>query len=173
MKKILFYDMDNTIAEMSKALEDISSARLTHYYTGSVYSQEEKKQRLHSNGFFQNLSLIANARETLQRLVKEGHIVRMLSQPMVNGHCIDEKNYWLDKYFPFIPRHHRFYTFDKYLLANTGRILVDDNIEHLEKWEKMGGVAICFRRGYNKSWKGLAIRSHRHIFRLLEKLEGV
>jgi 5'(3')-deoxyribonucleotidase len=90
---------------------------------------------------------------------------------MINDYCIDEKNSWLDRHMEFIPRHKRIYTFDKFLLANKNRILVDDNIQHLEEWRSRGGIAICFIRGYNKDWKGLSIKEHYDIFELLEYLE--
>ena len=57
-------------------------------------------------------------------------------------------------------------------MAGNGRILIDDHVEHLEKWEKMGGIAICFERGYNKNWKGLKIKKHSEIFELLENIEN-
>lgn len=168
MAKIVFYDMDNTIAEMSKNLEGISSGRLTDYYNQGKMTQEEKISKLHEKGFFQELGIIQNSQAVLKKLVKMGYDVRILSQPMINDICINEKNYWLDKFFPFIPRHKRFYTFDKYLLANTGRVLVDDNISHLKVWQDNGGTSICFQRGYNKNWEGTSIKFHKEIIQILE-----
>ena len=170
MEKLLFYDMDNTLAEMSRPLVGISSGRLLNYHAREIQSEQETITKLHQEGFFQNLTIIQNSQAVLRRLVKTGYTVKILSQPMVNNHCIDEKNYWLEKFFPFIPRHERIYTFDKYLLANTGRVLVDDNISHLADWEEYGGIGICFQRGYNKNWKGYSIKYHKDIFQILEEI---
>ncbi len=168
----IFYDMDNTLAEMSKQLEGIYSGWLKEYNHRDPKQQEIIVNRLHEEGFFQNLTVIRDSVWVLKRLVNLGYYTGIISQPMINNYCIDEKNYWLNKYFPFIPRHRRIYTFDKYLLANFGRVLVDDNIHHLREWQKNGGIAICFQRGYNKEWNGITIKSHREIFQILHIIGG-
>ncbi len=170
MGKLVFYDMDNTIAEMSKPLVGISSGRLRDYYAREIQSEQETITKLHQEGFFQNLTIIQNSQAVLKKLVKSGYNVKILSQPMVNNYCIDEKNYWLEKFFPFIPRHQRIYTFDKYLLAGNGRVLVDDNLSHLASWENCGGIGICFQRGYNKDWEGYSIKYHKDVFQILENI---
>ena len=168
-KPLMFYDMDNTIAEMSEALVGINSKELNDYYH---VNSEEIQETLHKRGFFKELAIIGTARATIEHLVEDkGYDVRILSQPMVNGYCIDEKNYWLDNFLPCIPRHKRIYTFDKWLVAGEGRLLVDDNISHLTQWEEYGGIGICFQRGYNKNWRRRTITDHDEIFQVLEALE--
>ncbi len=169
---LMFYDMDNTIAEMSKKLSGIYSGCLKDYCPAGT--EEEAKEKLNTEGFFQDLTVIQGAGSTLKKLIKIGHDVRILSQPMERYSSIDEKNYWLNSFFPFIPRHKRIYTFDKYLLAGKGRILVDDNISHLTKWSDYDGLSICFERGYNKNWQGIfSIKKHKEIFQILEDIEKV
>ncbi len=169
---LIFYDMDNTIAEISKKLTGIYSGRLKDYSPPTM--EKEIIGKLNTEGFFQDLTVIQGAGSTLKKLIKTGHDVRILSQPMERPSSIDEKNYWLNKIFPFIPRHKRIYTFDKYLLAGKGRILVDDNISHLTKWSEYNGLSICFERGYNKNWQGIfSIKKHKEIFQILEDIEKV
>ena len=170
-KKFIFYDMDNTIAEMHKKLTGISSDRVKNYYPTTEEENREILEKLDTEGFFTDLTIIQDAHKVLQKLGKIGWDVRILSQPMPRESSIDEKNYWLTTFMPFIPRFNRIYTFDKYLLAGTGRVLVDDNISHLISWIERGGIGICFQRGYNEHWKGLKITHHNEIFQLLEKLE--
>ena len=167
-RTLVFYDMDNTIAEMSRKLTGIDSAGLEDYYYGNP---AEVQVALRQRGFFQDLAVIGNAIEVISALAKDNRYdVRILSQPMTTAYCIDEKNYWLNRFFPFIPRHKRIYTFDKWILSGMGRVLVDDNPSHLIPWKAVGGIGICFQRGYNKSYEGLSIQRHHEIFQLLEKL---
>ena len=168
----IFYDMDNTIAEMSRALGGIYSGRQKDYYTFKEMTRKEIVSRLHEKDFFLNLTIIQNSQSVMRKLVKNGEDVYILSQPMINDYCIEEKNIWLNRFFPFIPAHKRFFTFDKFLLSNKGRLLIDDNIEHLTHWEKEGGIGICFQRGYNKQWQGTSIKYHKEIFDIIDKLRN-
>lgn len=166
----VFYDQDNTIAEMSKELSGKYSGHLKSYYAKNPEEEKEILKKLHTKGFFKNFLTIGDAVKVLKKINKKYNLF-ILSQPMINNYCIDEKNSWLNRHMEFIPRHKRMFTFDKYLLANKNRILVDDNIKHLTEWQKNGGIAICFERGYNKNWNGLKIKKHYEIFELLEKIE--
>jgi len=170
-KLIPFYDMDNTIVEMSKYLVNSYSGRIKSYGSINGISEEEIVKKLHEKGLFAKFHPIQNSQATLKKLSKIGYTINIISQPMINEHCIMEKNYTLRKHFPMVDLRNVTYTFNKYLLAGNGRVLIDDNIDHLEKWEKMGGIAVCFVRGYNKNWKGLKVKKHQEIFKLLEKLE--
>jgi len=167
----LFYDMDNTIFEMSKPLVGSYSGRIKSYGPVNGMSQREIMEKLNEEGFFAQLKPIQNSPAVLRKLDKMGYIIRILSQPMINEHCIKEKNDSLKRFLPFVDLRRATYTFDKFLLAKNNRVLVDDHIHHLEAWEKNGGIAVCFERGYNKNWKGYSIKKHNEIFELLESLE--
>lgn len=169
--KYIRFDMDNTIVEMSKHLSDSYSGRLKNYYARNEAENRKILERLHTKGFFKRFKPIYRAPSAIRNLIKKGYDVGIISQPMINEHCIAEKNYTLEKYFPEIDITKVTYTFEKHLLAGPGRILVDDHVEHLEKWEKMGGIAICFTRGYNKNWKGLRIKKHSELLGLIKAIE--
>jgi 5'(3')-deoxyribonucleotidase len=171
VKPLVFYDMDNTLVEMSKHLVNSYSGRVKSYGPVNGFTEKEIIAKLHQKGLFASFKPIYGSQATVKKLVKNGYFAGVISQPMINKYCIKEKNYTLRKYFPFIDLKKATFTFDKYLLAGAGRILVDDNIHHLENWQKMGGTAVCFIRGYNKNWKGLTIKKHSEIFKLLENLE--
>lgn len=168
---IIFYDMDNTIVEMQKKLTGISSGRSKQYEAKNEAEKMEIINKLNTEGFFQDLTIIQRANSVLKKLVNNGYDVRILSQPMERPSSIDEKNYCLNTFFPYIPRYKRIYTFDKWLLAAPGRILVDDNVSHLLQWEENKGLSVCFRRGYNKHYHGIGIKHHSEIFQLLESLK--
>jgi len=167
----VFYDMDNTIVEMSKYLVGSYSGRIKSYGATGKVSLEEIMEKLHQKGLFSKFTPIQNSQTTLRKLVKLGYNIGIISQPMINDYCVPEKNNTLEKYFPEIDIKNVTYTFKKFLLAGKNRVLIDDHTEHLENWQKYGGIAICFTRGYNKNWKGLRIKKHSEIFELLEKLE--
>lgn len=172
MRYEIFYDMDNTLFEMQKALVGSYSGKIGTYGATKKITIDQIMKKLHQPGLFASFKPIQNSQAVLKKLNKMGYDVKILSQPMINDHCIKEKNYSLKTYFPFISLKNATYTFDKYLLAKNNRILIDDNIEHLENWQKNGGIAICFVRGYNKNFKGLRIKKHSEIFKILEVLEA-
>jgi len=167
----LFYDMDNTLFEMSKPLVGSYSGKIGSYGKVNGLTNEQIIERLHQEGFFEQLTPIQNSPTILKRLDKAGYTIRILSQPMINEYCIKEKNNSLKKYLPFFDLRKATYTFDKYLLANNNRVLIDDHVHHLETWQENNGIAVCFSRGYNKSWQGYKIKKHKEIFELLEHLE--
>jgi 5'(3')-deoxyribonucleotidase len=167
----IFFDMDNTLLEMSKPLSGVHSGRLASYHAKTQAEEDRIVAKLHQKGLFKSFKPIYRAPSAVRRLIKNNYPVGIISQPMINEHCIAEKNYTLQKYFPEIDMKRVTYTFQKYLLANNNRILIDDHIEHLENWEKNGGIAICFERGYNKKWKGLRIKKHSELFSIIKNLE--
>lgn len=169
--KGIFFDMDNTLVEMSKPLSGTYSGRLKSYYAKTQAENDRIVKKLHTKGLFKKFKPIYRAPSAVRNILKKGYNVGIISQPMINEHCVPEKNYTLNKYFPEIDMTKVTYTFEKYLLAGTGRILVDDHVEHLEKWEKMGGIAVCFTRGYNKNWKGLRIKKHSELLGLIKAIE--
>ncbi len=171
MKMEIFYDMDNTLFEMSKPLVNVYSGRVPVYGAIKNITIEQIMRKLHEKGFFAQLEPIYRAQQTIRKLHKKGRKISIISQPMLNNYCISEKNESLEKHYPQISLKNTTYTFNKYLLAKNNRVLIDDHIEHLENWEKNGGIAICFERGYNKNWKGLKIKKHSEIVELIDNLE--
>ena len=171
-KLILFYDMDNTLLEMSKFVSGKYSGRVKNYYEPDPEKQKLVLQELHKKGKFLEFTPIKGSQSTINKLSKIGYTINIISQPMINPYCVPEKNISLRKYFPVIKLENVTYTFNKFFLSGKNRVLIDDNIEHLTKWEKMGGIAVCFERGYNKNWQGLKIKKHSDIYKILEKLEN-
>ena len=172
MKYEIYYDMDNTIVEMSKHLVNIYSGRVRTYGAVKDITIDDIMSKLHTKGTFARFKPIYRVQQTLRKLVKKGYSINVISQPMINKYCVPEKNYTLQKYFPMISLKNVSYTFQKYLMAKENRILIDDHIDHLIKWSENGGIAVCFERGYNKNWKGLKIKKHSEIFQILQQLEG-
>jgi len=172
MKPIVFYDADNTLFEMSYHLVGIHSGKVKSYGATNNVSIDEIMRKLHQKGLFAQFKPIYRSQQVIRKLSKKGYDIGIISQPMVNDFCVPEKNQTIQKFFPQINLEKVTYTFQKFLLAGNGRLLIDDHVEHLEKWEKMGGIAVCFERGYNKNWKGLKIKKHSEIFELLENIEN-
>lgn len=168
----VFYDMDNTIVEMSKYLTGTYSGRQKSYIPDNEEERKAIVKKLHSKNLFNQFHPIYGIKPVLNKLTQKGYIINIISQPMINNYCIPEKNQTIQRYFPMIKLENVIYTFNKYLIANKNRVLIDDNIEHLNKWEEYGGISVCFIRGYNKNWKGLTIKRHIDILPLLDILEG-
>ena len=169
--KTVFYDMDNTLLEMSEHLVGQKSGRVKIYGALKNVSLNQIMEKLHTKGLFSQFKPIYRSQPAVRNILKKGYEVGIISQPMINDYCVPEKNKTLKKYFPEIDMTKVTYTFQKHLLAGYGRILVDDHTEHLEKWEKMGGIAVCFTRGYNKNWKGLRIKKHSELLGIIKQIE--
>lgn len=67
--------------------------------------------------------------------------------------AIQQKNQWLDRYFPFVRKNDRLYIIthnghvDKSRIADArNNILIDDSLQNLEKWRNAGGIAIDINR---------------------------
>lgn len=171
MKTKIFFDMDNTIVEMTKGVNPKTNSGICRSYDCEV-SNKYLMQRLNEKGFFENLKPIYRATETVRTLAKDKDFeIYILTQPMPNTYSTEEKYKWILKHLPEIPIQNIIPTFHKYLLAGEGRILIDDSMKHLEKWEKEGGRAICFVRGYNKNWKGEKIQAPWSAKKILEMVK--
>lgn len=129
-KKIVFIDMDDTIADFS------GSPLLPAGYPFEVHAMYEP-------GFFLGLKVIPGAYSAIRRILRMGVDVQILSQPVAeSAHSYSEKVQWIGMHFPELIGKVNF-TQDKGMFK--GNYLIDDNpTKWKAKFEANGGKFIEF-----------------------------
>ena len=86
MKKIVYIDLDDTIADFLGA---------------EVFKSGFDVSLMYEPGFFLNLKPIAGAQVAVRQIMRMGYDVHILSQPVAeSAHSYQEKVEWIGKYFP-------------------------------------------------------------------------
>jgi 5'(3')-deoxyribonucleotidase len=134
--KILYIDLDDTLADFFKATRD---------KWGMV--QEDK---MYEPNFFFNLDPIPGAQGAVRRLMTMGFDIWILTQPLAEHHAsYSDKVKWVGVHFPHL-WNKIVMTQDKGL--HVGDYLIDDNSDKWKsKFEKNGGKFVHFK--YNRELK--------------------
>lgn len=112
---------------------------------------------MHQPGMFLKGKPIEESLFYMNKLHDEGHIIKIITMPVMNANCILEKIEWLKLYVPWIHlQKDVIMTGDKGLLAKSNRILIDDTGKHTQSWQDNGGIGITFGM-YN--WSPIQINS--------------
>lgn len=145
MKKRLFIDMDGTLARFHDADKTFIEAMWTP-------------------GFYAELRPFENAVEGVRRFMKEHPEVDVYILSAVLDtdppFIVREKNEWLDKYLPEIPKEHRIFTRAGDNKADyIGKIgdndyLMDDYNKNLYEFQDAGACSIKFHNDVNMRGKG-------------------
>ncbi len=156
----LFVDMDEVLA-------DTFGAHIKHY--NNLYGEkltkkdcmgyevwqsvpEDRRNSIHEhvyeNGFFRNLIPIDNSIEVLREL-NEVYDVYIASAAMQFPNSLEEKHYWLEEHFPFIPWQRQILCGNKDILK--GDILIDDRKYNLESFD---GRTLLFTSPHNVNTNG-------------------
>lgn len=127
-QKIIFIDMDETIADFTKA---------------ATVNGEFDYLRMYEPGFFFKLEPIDGALVAVRQLINLGYRVEILSQPVANSpYSYLEKVQWIGVHFPDLINRINL-TQDKGLFK--GDYLIDDNyFKWKEKFEANGGKFVHF-----------------------------
>lgn len=135
VKKILYVDMDDVIADFYKAAKDDN---------GKVH-----EEKMFNKNFFLNLEPIPGAKRAVFELEKMGFDIWILSQPFILvPESYIEKAQWVQLHFPHL-YNKLILTQDKGL--NVGDYLIDDNEKKwANKFSNNGGTFVHFQYGgYN------------------------
>ena len=147
----IFLDFDGTLAEY----------------------KAENLEQFYEEGYYLKLEPYKILIEFLKKL--SPYVNLYVISACVNSRATDEKQEWIDKYFPEIPFSHRFFcqcgiNKAKFIeetmniKLNGSCILLDDYSPNCLEWEEAGGIAIKVSNGKNCSgnnWKGLTISAFR------------
>lgn len=162
MRKTLFIDMDNTLADFNTAFSnkfemlygeplvyDQKSYDLLYQMDNIKDKEKVYLEVMDSKDFFVDIEPYDGAVKSLHTL-NEFFDVYICSKPYNRGglHSARDKLRWLKFHAPFIDIYKQvIFMSDKELLDGKNRILIDDNVEFLNAWSH---EAICFAQPYNK-----------------------
>lgn len=178
----IFYDLDEVIVNLSKyVIEDKYNIMFNDNmkwtdnksYWWSDCKKAPKKffeNLLQQPGTFLYPEPVEESIEYATKLHEEGFNLHMITMPQLNKYCVMEKWQWVQKYLPFIDQKHIHFTANKGLMANPNRILLDDNIEHLDSWESGLGISVAYDFCWNDDWAGYRIKTHEEFYRLVKDL---
>ena len=115
-----------------------------------------------------------------ENVIDASHILKIRRIPIAtygaawldDGHSVDDKNWWMDRFVPHIDISKRIYVpcgseKVEYFYEKVGRditradILIDDNSDVLRSWEINGGTGIKVRTAENGrfgTWRGFSFR---------------
>lgn len=153
METRFFIDMDGTLAEWK-----------------NITSNDE----LYQKGYYENLKPNRHILNETRNLIKEGKDIFILSSFLSDSdYALKEKNNWLDKYLPELPKDKRIfvpYGDSKYRYIpnkiTAFDYLIDDHTQNLLDWKEAGGTGIKFLNGINHIkgvWQGLLLRESENI----------
>ena len=176
----LFIDMDNTVVNFDKHVIDIMNEEKGMNYdykdnkcwwwsdTGVEKSYFEEV--VTRQGIFLNCKPIEGAVEYINQLHKEGYKIVFLTLPQWNNmYCVIEKIDWLKRHFEwFDENEHIVLTKQKHLLYKPFRVIIDDSVDYLYKWN---GISICKATQINEEYKGLRCETWEEIYELINKME--
>lgn len=125
-------------------------------------------------GVFYNGDPIKDAIETVTKLYNEGFKIKIITLPQYNSdYCVKEKIMWIQKYLPFIDvEKDLIFTGDKSLIAKENRVLVDDNISHLQPWQNENGISIAFSKPWSNNWTGLKANNWKEVYISIHQIQN-
>ena len=160
-KKRLFIDMDGTLAQWN------SSASIEEVAT---------------KGYFSSLPPMDSVVKMIRRFMTMNDDtvdVFILSSVFKDGHSITDKQEWLAKYLPEIPKsHHIFVPYGKcksdYIKEpRRDDVLLDDFTKNLKEWHGIGIKIYNGVNGTHGTWDGFSIHSNMNGNKLLAQFDAI
>ena len=162
-RRRMFFDMDGTIVtwDPTASFEEVASP-----------------------GYFANCGSMEKVVSALKQIAVNNHFeLFILSSVFEDGHSIQDKNEWLDRYhIPIDEKHRIFVPYSKKksdfvkettgFLSN-GDILIDDYTKNLKDWH---GCAIKMLNGINATkgtWNGFTVSSNTQFEKLAASIEAL
>ena len=109
-KKIIYIDMDNTLADYLKAAKEMGI---------------DPKDAKHIKGFFRNLKPMPGAIEAYNKLSKDFDVYLLTTVPWSNPYACVEKIEWVKEY---LPGAYKNVIFSHHKDLNIGDYLIDDSL---------------------------------------------
>ena len=98
-------------------------------------------------GFWKDMEVLPGAKKLFANLKKLGE-VKICTRPFPAPNCLYGRAVWLQEQFG-IKISETIYMHDKWELAKSGTLLIDDNLENCHLFERHGGESILFPTTYN------------------------
>ncbi len=111
-KKIIYIDLDNTLADYSKKVKELNS---------------NPKDAKHIKGFFESLEPMPNAVDSYNLLRKYFDVYILSTAPWSNPDSLTEKLLWVKKW---LPNSYKNVIFSHHKDLNIGDYLIDDSTKN-------------------------------------------
>jgi len=162
----VFLDIDNTLALFSQRGKD-----------------KEACEKSMQKGFYEDLPIFSCVKDNLMYLTRLGANIWIVSAYPVRNNddphgAVQEKDRWVSKHLPFIPKEQRFFievgtnkadVMEKVCDLNTA-IIIDDYGKNIEQAYNKGIIGI--KKTYSGKWRPCPqIQSFDEIFKVLRKLK--
>ena len=112
MKKIIYIDMDNTLAD---------------YLGMAQLMQVDPKEAKYIQGFFEKLQPMPKAIESYNKLAEHFDVYILSTGPWSNPHSLLEKMHWIKQY---LPKAYKNVIFSHHKDLNIGHYLIDDSTKN-------------------------------------------
>jgi 5'-nucleotidase len=139
MKKRLLVDMDGVLADIYQQainFEYAESGRLIQLKdvagADEIVAFPNAAKHVRQRGFFRTAPLIPNAFDVMEQL-NEKYELFIVSAAMEFPNSLEEKYYWLEEHFPFIPWKNIVFCGSKTVVQ--GDLLIDDHYKNLDPFE--------------------------------------
>ena len=110
-------------------------------------TQAELDDMMSFVSFWDNMDRLPGAAKLWSELCKLGDKVYVCTRPFPAPNCLYGRAVWLAKMGISIQQ--TIFMHDKYQLANSKSILIDDNIENCELFTARGGHTVLYPQSYN------------------------
>jgi 5'(3')-deoxyribonucleotidase len=155
---MIYLDMDGVLADFTTGFcrwRNISDMPAHHQTTwsgvcdhaGFAPDQMDLVLRQASASFWATLPVFPWAQDLVAICLGYGQ-VRILTAAVASEEAVTGKMRWLDKHFSHLTSRAIFCR-EKYLLARSSAVLIDDHDEQLDKFQEHGGAAIVFPQPWN------------------------
>jgi 5'(3')-deoxyribonucleotidase len=168
-----YVDLDGVLVDWMGAASEVLGVNPKDWVPGKELhvsagiSKSEMWRRIDAVGadFWANLEPYPWAMDLWQAVSSVGE-ARICSTPSFHPSSAAGKVMWMHKFFG---SDFRDYTLmkDKYVLANPRSVLIDDKDEHIQNFNREGGVGILFPQ----HWNSRARDAHRNIDIVYQQLE--
>lgn len=183
MKPILFYDQDEVlnffseyaISQYNKDFDDDFDWRdnKSWWWDDAPKGNRDYFEKLmYSKDFFYNIRPNDEGIFYMNKLIDEGYEVYLVTYPVWHTLCAVEKVRWLQDHIPALNPDQIIMTKQKHLLAGKDRILLDDNMAFLTKWQAAGGTSVAYAHPFNKPWTNARVHSHEEFYKYVKNFDG-
>ena len=182
----ILVDVDNVLEDLNTAWvnavnqkygtstkpEDIVSWRIEKYFEG--LSRTQVFSPLHDPKFWESLTPLDGAQEYMQRLIKDGHKLFVVTS--CHPDTIKFKHKFLAKYFPFIPFKDVIITSHKQMIK--GDVLIDDAPHNFDCSDSAGNqIGLLMGAPHNRDFNALGfglirVESWKEIYEAINRIQN-
>lgn len=156
--RTIFLDMDGVVADFDTFVSDLLGRPIGWHNSNGDLSNEEWAKISAVDRLYYHLPLMPDATKLVayvKSLSTRFNVQFLTAVPRRTTvpTARDDKQAWVDKYFPGMRMDIGPYSHDKQKWCMPGDILIDDRPSNIEEWRRAGGFAILHRGDVDETIK--------------------